>query len=160
MKMSKIEENKVAVVHYKGTFPEDGEEFDSSYDRDPLAFLIGHKQMIPGFEREMMGAKVGESRTFTLMPEDAYGEKSDDAVADIPREEFPEDIELDLGMVLMSDHGPFRIVAITNDIVKCDFNHVLAGRALKFEVEVVEVRDPSEEELAHGHVHGPGGHEH
>lgn len=158
--MSKIEENKVAVVHYKGTFPEDGEEFDSSYDRDPLAFLIGHKQMIPGFEREMMGAKVGESRTFTLMPEDAYGEKSDDAVADIPREEFPEDIELDLGMVLMSDHGPFRIVAITNDIVKCDFNHVLAGRALKFEVEVVEVRDPSEEELAHGHVHGPGGHEH
>ena len=108
----------------------------------------------------MMGAEVGDSRTFTLMPEDAYGEKSDEAVADIPREEFPDDIELDLGMVLMSDHGPFRIVGITDEIVKCDFNHVLAGRALKFEVEVVEVRDPSEEELAHGHVHGPGGHEH
>lgn len=160
MKMTKIEENKVAVVHYKGTFPEDDEEFDSSHDRDPLAFLVGHQQMIPGFEREMMGAEVGDSRTFTLMPEDAYGEKSDEAVADIPREEFPDDIELDLGMVLMSDHGPFRIVGITDEIVKCDFNHVLAGRVLKFEVEVVEVRDPSEEELAHGHVHGPGGHEH
>ncbi|HIC76218.1 MAG TPA: peptidylprolyl isomerase [Candidatus Poseidoniales archaeon] len=160
MKMSKIEENKVAVVHYKGTFPEDGEEFDSSHDRDPLAFLIGHKQMIPGFEREMMGAEVGESRTFTLMPEDAYGEKNDEAVVDIPREEFPGDIDLELDMVLMSEGGPFRIVGITDDIVKCDFNHALAGRALKFEVEVVEVRDPSEEELAHGHVHGPGGHEH
>jgi FKBP-type peptidyl-prolyl cis-trans isomerase SlyD len=60
----------------------------------------------------------------------------------------------------MSAMGMFRIVGLTEDIVKCDFNHMLAGRALKFEVEVVEVREPSEEELAHGHVHGIGGHEH
>jgi FKBP-type peptidyl-prolyl cis-trans isomerase SlyD len=158
--MSKIEQDKVALVHYKGTFPEDGEEFDSSHDREPLAFLIGHQQMIPGFEREMMGAEAGDSRTFTLMAEDAYGEIDEDSVKEIPRGEFPAEIELDLGMVLMSDHGPFRIVAVTDGIVKCDFNHVLAGRALQFEVEVVEVRDATEEELSHGHVHGPGGHQH
>jgi FKBP-type peptidyl-prolyl cis-trans isomerase SlyD len=158
--MTTIDQDKIAVVHYTGSFPEDGEEFDSSRGRDPLAYLVGHNAMIPGFEREMMGAKVGDSRTFTLMPEDAYGEQNDDAVQEVPRPEFPEDIELELGIVLMSDVGPFRVVAITDDIVKCDFNHALAGRALKFEVEVMEIRDASEEELSHGHVHGPGGHEH
>ncbi len=158
--MSSIEKDTVAMVHYRGTFPEDGEEFDSSHGSEPLAYLVGHQGMIPGFEREMMGAEVGEKREFTLMAEDAYGEQTDDAIMDIPASEFPDELELELGMSLMSAMGMFRIVGLTEDIVKCDFNHMLAGRALKFEVEVVEVREPSEEELAHGHVHGIGGHEH
>ncbi|HJL59526.1 MAG TPA: FKBP-type peptidyl-prolyl cis-trans isomerase [Candidatus Thalassarchaeaceae archaeon] len=158
--MSTIEKDTVAMVHYRGTFPEDGEEFDSSHGSEPLAYLVGHQGMIPGFEREMMGAEVGEKREFTLMAEDAYGEQTDDAIMDIPASEFPDELELELGMSLMSAMGMFRIVGLTEDIVKCDFNHMLAGRALKFEVEVVEVREPSEEELAHGHVHGIGGHEH
>ncbi|MDP6741515.1 MAG: peptidylprolyl isomerase [Candidatus Thalassarchaeaceae archaeon] len=158
--MSKIENDTVAIVHYRGTFPEDGEEFDSSHGSEPLAFLVGHKGMIPGFEREMMGAEVGEKREFTLMAEDAYGEQTDEAIMDIPSGEFPEDMEMELGMTLMSAMGPFRIVGITDDQIKCDFNHPLAGRALKFEVEVVEVRDASEDELSHGHVHGTGGHHH
>ena len=74
--------------------------------------------------------------------------------------ELPEDMELELGMTLMSGHGPFRVVGITDTLIKCDFNHPLSGRALKFEVEVVDVRDASEEELEHGHVHGEGGHQH
>ena len=160
--MSTIENDTVAIVHYRGTFPEDGEEFDSSHGSEPLAFLVGHQGMIPGFEREMMGAEVGEKREFTLMAEDAYGEQTDDDIMDIPSSEFPDEIELELGMNLMSaiKPWPFRIVGLTDEIVKCDFNHPLAGRALKFEVEVVDIRDASEEELAHGHVHGIGGHEH
>lgn len=158
--MTKIEENAVAVVHYRGTFPENDEEFDSSIGSEPMSFLVGHQNMIPGFEREMMGAAVGDKREFTLMAEDAYGEQTDEAIIDIAATEFPEDMELDLGMTLMSAKGPFRVVGITDANIKCDFNHALAGRALKFEVEVVEVRDASEEEMAHGHVHGPGGHQH
>ncbi len=160
--MTTIDKDKVAMVHYRGTFPEDGEEFDSSHGSEPLGYLVGATppNMIPGFEREMMGADVGEKREFTLMAEDAYGEQTDEAVMDIPATEFPEDLEMELGMTLMSAMGPFRIVGITDTTIKCDFNHPLAGRALKFEVEVVNVRDASEEELEHGHVHGEGGHHH
>jgi FKBP-type peptidyl-prolyl cis-trans isomerase SlyD len=158
--MTIIDNDKVAMVHYRGTFPEDGEEFDSSHDGEPLGYLVGHKNMIPGFEREMMGAKVGEKREFTLMTEDAYGEETEEAVMEIPAAEFPDDLEMDLGMTLMSAMGPFRVVGITDTTIKCDFNHPLSGRALKFEVEVVDVRDASEEELEHGHVHGEGGHQH
>ena len=158
--MSKIENDKVAIVHYRGTFPEDEEEFDSSHGGDPLGFLVGHKNMIPGFEQEMMGAEVGEKREFTLLAADAYGEPRDDMVVEIESEQFPEEVTIELGMTLMSEMGPFRVVGITDTHVKCDFNHPLAGRALKFEVEVVEIRDASEEEIAHGHVHGVGGHEH
>ncbi len=156
----KIDKDTVALVHYTGTFPEDGETFDSSRGGDPLAFLVGHGNMIPGFEREMMGAAVGDTREFTLMAEDAYGEEQDDRQVDVPREQFPQEIPLELGMQLMSDAGPFRVIGITDDIVKCDFNHPLAGRALKFEVEVMDVREASEEEISHGHAHGPGGHHH
>ena len=74
--MTTVEKDVVARVHYTGTLPESGEVFDSSEGRDPLTFLVGHKQMIPGFEEELMGAKKGERRTFTLEPERAYGEKT------------------------------------------------------------------------------------
>tara|TARA_B110000438_G_scaffold269125_2_gene285251 strand:+ start:256 stop:795 length:540 start_codon:yes stop_codon:yes gene_type:complete len=158
--MTKIENDTVASVHYTGTFPDSGDEFDSSRDGDPLTFLVGHKGMIPGFEREILGAAVGDSRSFTLEPEDAYGHPSDDHVQEVPREMFPEEMPLDLGMTLMSDAGPFRIVAITDDTVRCDFNSPMAGKTLHFEVEIVEVRAATEDELAHGHAHGPGGHHH
>ena len=163
--MTAIKQDTVASVHYTGTFPDSGEEFDSSHGSEPLGYLVGATppNMIPGFEREMMGAKVGEKREFTLMAEDAYGEQTDEAMMDVPASEFaelPEDMELELGMTLMSGHGPFRVVGITDTLIKCDFNHPLSGRALKFEVEVVDVRDASEEELEHGHVHGEGGHQH
>jgi len=154
-----LAENTVASVHYTGKLPESGEIFDTSEGRDPLTFLVGHKQMIPGFEDEMMGAKVGERRTFTLEPERAYGPRMEDAVQQIEREQFG-DIDPEVGMMLMSDIGPFTVTAVADDLVTVDFNHKLAGETLEFSVEVVEVRPASEEELAHGHAHGPGGHHH
>ena len=158
--MTAIEQDTVASVHYTGTFPDSGEEFDSSRDGEPLTFLVGHKGMIPGFEREVMGAEVGDTRSFTLEPEDAYGMPSEENVAEVPRVQFPEEMPLELGMMLMSDGGPFRIVAITDDTVRCDFNNPMAGKTLHFEVEVMDVRAATPDELAHGHAHGPGGHHH
>jgi len=157
--MSVVEANSIATVHYTGTLPESGEVFDSSEGRDPLSFLVGHKQMIPGFEEELMGAEKGERRTFTLEPERAYGQKMEEAIQTIPKDMFGE-IEPEVGMTLMSDVGPFNVTAVDGDTITVDFNHKLAGETLEFSVEVVDVRPASEEELSHGHAHGPGGHEH
>ena len=157
--MSTVEANAVATVHYTGTLPESGEVFDSSEGRDPLTFLVGHKQMIPGFEEELMGAEKGERRTFTLEPERAYGQKMDEAIQTIPKDMFG-DIEPEVGMTLMSDVGPFNVTVVDGDTITVDFNHKLAGETLEFSVEVVDVRPASEEELTHGHAHGPGGHNH
>ena len=88
MKDMKIEKNTIASVHYTGTLPESGETFDSSEGRDPLTFLVGHGQMIPGFEAELMGAKVGDKKTFTLSPDKAYGPRDDAAILQIPRAQF------------------------------------------------------------------------
>ena len=158
--MTTIAENTVASVHYTGTFPDSVDEFDSSRNGDPLTFLVGHKGMIPGFEREIMGASAGDTRSFTLEPEDAYGHPSDELIQEVPRGMFPEDMPIDLGMMLMSDAGPLRIVAITESTVRCDFNNPMAGKTLHFEIEVMEVRAATDEEISHGHVHGPGGHHH
>lgn len=155
--MTIVEKDAVASVHYTGTLPESGEVFDSSEGRDPLTFLVGHQQMIPGFEEELMGAEKGERRTFTLEPDRAYGEKIAEAVQQIPAEMFG-DITPEPGMTLMSDVGPFNVVSVDGDTVTVDFNHKLAGETLQFSVEVVDVRPATEEEIAHGHAHGPGGH--
>ncbi|MDA9829306.1 peptidylprolyl isomerase [Candidatus Poseidoniaceae archaeon] len=157
----------IASVHYKGTLPENGDVFDSSEGREPLTFLVGHKQMIPGFEEEIMGAKVGETREFTLSAERAYGERDDTAVLEIPRAQFAqleEEASLEVGMQLVAQmpHGPspFTITALTEEAVTADFNHTLAGQPLTFSVEIVELREASDEEISHGHAHGPDGHHH
>jgi FKBP-type peptidyl-prolyl cis-trans isomerase 2 len=100
--------------------------------------------MIPGFEQEVLGAKVREKREFTLTPDRAYGERDDDAIQKIERSQFPEGMELEVGMVVgaHSDQGPiqFTITEIDGDVVSADFNHQMAGKTLRFEVEVVEIR--------------------
>lgn len=157
--MSKIENNTVARVHYTGTLPDTGEVFDSSEGREPLTFLVGHRQMIPGFERELMGKELGEKVEFTLSPEDAYGEHNPDAVQKVPLDMFG-NIKPEVGTTLMSDMGPFRVTEVGDELITVDFNHALAGKSLTFNVEVVEVRDATEEEISHGHAHGPGGVQH
>jgi FKBP-type peptidyl-prolyl cis-trans isomerase SlyD len=157
--MSEITDNKVVSVHYTGTLPENGETFDSSEGRDPLTFLVGHKNMIPGFERELMGAKVGDKVEFTLSAEEAYGEYNPDAIQEVPADMFGE-ITPEVGMTLESDMGPFRVTIVNEGSVTVDFNHALAGKPLTFNVEVVDIKDASEEEISHGHAHGPGGHHH
>ena len=163
MSEMELSDNMVASVHYTGTL-QDESVFDSSEGNDPLAFLVGHQQMIPGFEQEMQGAKVGERRTFTLTPDRAYGERDESGIVQLPRSQFPPDAELEVGMMLVAQvtEGPlpFRILTIGEENITVDFNHELAGHDLTFSVEVVELRDATEEELAHGHVHGPDGHQH
>ena len=162
-----IQANTVATVHYTGTHPDSGEVFDTSEGRDPLTYLVGHGQMIPGFEEEMMGADVGERREFTLEPERAYGQRDENALLQIEKSNF-EELEkeglLEVGIQLVAQMpqgpAPFKIIEIGEETVTADFNHELAGSSLKFSVEVVEVRNATEEEIAHGHVHGPGGHNH
>jgi FKBP-type peptidyl-prolyl cis-trans isomerase SlyD len=162
-----VAKNMVASVHYTGTMPDSGEVFDSSEGRDPLTFIVGHGQMIPGFEEEIQGAKIGDKRTFTLTPDKAYGERQEEAMMKIPREEFSaleEEAKLEVGMTLVAQmqHGPapFTVTELTDEEVTADFNHKLAGESLTFAVEIIELRDADAEELSHGHVHGPNGHHH
>ena len=116
--------------------PDTGEVFDSSEGREPLTFLVGHRQMIPGFERELMGKELGEKVEFTLSPEDAYGEHNPDAIQQVPLEMFG-GIKPEIGMTLMSDMGPFRVTEVGDELITVDFNHALAGKSLTFNVEVV-----------------------
>ena len=157
--MKSIKKNTVARVHYTGTLPDTGEIFDSSEGREPLTFLVGHGKMIPGFERELMGSKLGDKVEFTLSAEDAYGPHNPDAVQKVPVDMFG-GITPEVGMTLMSDLGPFRVTEIGDSEITVDFNHALAGKSLTFNVEVVEVRAADESEISHGHAHGPGGVQH
>ena len=163
-----IDKNVVARVHYTGTLPDTGEVFDSSEGRDPLAFLVGHGNMIPGCEEEKMGASQGERREFTLEPERAYGHPLEDLITDFPKDQFAQleqsGVEIELGMTLLAQTfqgpAPFMVMAVNDDTITADFNHAMAGKTLCFSVEVVEVRQATEEEISHGHAHGPGGVEH
>ena len=138
-----IENGTTAVVHYTGSF-RDGEVFDSSEGKDPLAYQVRKQLVIPGFEQEMMGAEVGEKREFTLTPDLAYGERSDDAIQQVPRDQFPSEMPLEIGVMMAAQTPqgplPFTITEIADDVVTVDFNHQMAGKTLQFSVEVVDVR--------------------
>lgn len=160
MEEHELRDNMVASVHYTGTLPENGEVFDSSEGREPLTFLVGFKQMIPGFESELQGAKMGDKKKFTLSPEMAYGERDEQAILEIPRSQFAQleastPLEVGFQLVAQMPQGPapFKIAKLSDDFVTADFNHALAGKELTFEVEVVNLRPATEEELVHGHVH-------
>ena len=151
----KIEKDKVVSVHYTGKFPESEEIFDTSKDREPMQFLVGHKNMIEGFEQELLGAEEGDNRELTLLPEQAYGHRNEDAIQEVPREQFPDDLEVGMMFQAQSDQGPmqFSINEILEETVKIDFNHPMAGKTLKFNVEVISIRDATEKEVEHGHHH-------
>jgi FKBP-type peptidyl-prolyl cis-trans isomerase SlyD len=153
------------VVSMEYTLHVDGEQIDSSVGQDPLQFLVGYGNIITGLEREMMGMKVGESKDVTVQPGDAYGEFDEDAFMDVPRGQFPKDMPLEEGLELTvrDDAGQSRyarVDAIEGDVVTLNFNHPLAGDELHFNVKVVGLREPTAEELEHGHVHQDGGHHH
>ena len=157
-----VEKDKVVSMEY--TLHVDNEEIDSSNGQDPLQFLAGHGNIISGLEREMMGMKVGESKDVVIQPADAYGEFDDQAFMDVPRKEFPSDMQIEEGseLTVRDDSGQSRyarIDAIDDDTVRLNFNHPLAGDELHFNVKVVGLREPTSEELEHGHVHQDG-HDH
>jgi FKBP-type peptidyl-prolyl cis-trans isomerase SlyD len=141
----------------------DGEVLDSSDDAGPLQFLAGYGNIVPGLEREMIGMKVGENKDVVVAPEDGYGEFDEEAFMEVPRNEFPADMEIEEGLELSvtDEEGQnqyARIESLTDEKVRLDFNHPLAGAELHFNVKVVALRDPTEEELDHGHVHEEGHH--
>ena len=116
-----------------------------------MTFLVGHKNMIPGFEQELIGASKGETRKFTLTPDRAYGERDESAVQQVERAQFPEDMDIKPGMMMaaQTDQGPipFTISEINGKQITIDFNHQMAGKTLTFEVEVIDVREAMPQEL-------------
>jgi len=137
------EKGKRIRVHYTGTLS-DGEVFDSSRGRNPLEFTVGAGQMIPGFDRGVVGMKVGEERTLVLPPEEAYGRKRDDMVFSVSRDVMPENYEPSVGdsLQMMTRGGSPMSVTVTSvgeDSVELDANHRLAGKELTFQVELMEI---------------------
>jgi len=151
--------DKVVTIAYKLTV--DGEQIDQG----ELSYIHGHQQIIPGLEKEIEGRAAGDKFTATIAPEEAYGEYNAEGVQVVPRSAFPDDAKVEPGeqFYAQDDQGnplPLTVTKVEGDEVTVDFNHPLAGKTLNFEVEIKDVRDAEPEELAHGHVHGPGGHHH
>ena len=142
-----------------------GEVIDSSAGAEPLVYLHGAGNIIAGLENALVGKTVGDELEVSIEPEDAYGEYSAELITNLGREMFEGVEELEVGMQFHASapDGGMQIVTIRDidgDQVTIDGNHPLAGQQLNFKVKVISVRAASEEELAHGHVHGEGGHQH
>lgn len=158
-----VKPDSVVSIHY--TLKDDGGQvIDSSAAGDPLTYLHGRGQLIPGLERQLEGKNTGDRISVTVPPADGYGEYDGALVQQIPRRSLRGIANVKVGMQLraQTDNGP-RTVTVTRvagDLVTVDGNHPLAGKNLNFDVEVTGVRDATAEELSHGHVHGPGGHPH
>ncbi len=156
-----VAQNAVVSIHYTLT-NDQGETLDSSAGGDPLTYLHGNGNLIPGLERELDGKQAGDKLTVKVPAADAYGVYDKSLVQQVPRRSFRGVANVSVGMQFQvpSNAGP-RMVTVTNvvgDMVTVDGNHALAGQDLNFAVEITEVREATEEEIAHGHVHGPGGH--
>ena len=154
-----ITKHKVAAIHYTLTDNE-GNILDSSSGRDPLHYIHGVGNLIPGMEEGLEGKATGDKFTLKVSPEKGYGVKSDDLMQQVPRSAFG-DQKIEVGMQFQTNQG--QVVTVTKvglENITVDGNHPLAGVELNFAVEVIEIRGATEEELAHGHVHGPGGHHH
>jgi FKBP-type peptidyl-prolyl cis-trans isomerase SlyD len=142
----------------------DGKIIDESDPGDPLVYLHGYEEIVPGLEKALEGKKAGDALKVQVSPEDGYGEYDPDGVEEVPREEFPPDMELEAGGIVSAtddegDEVDFLVKEVRPKTVVVDFNHPLAGKTLHFEVTVREVRKATAEELEHGHAHAPG-HEH
>lgn len=158
-----IADNTVASFHYTLT-NDSGEVIDSSQGREPLVYLHGTGQIVPGLEKQMTGRQTGDQFTADVSPEEGYGAHHPELQQEVPREAFQGVEDIQPGMQFQG-HGPQGVINVTvtrvePDKVYIDGNHPLAGQTLHFAVEVTDVRPASAEELAHGHVHGAGGHQH
>lgn len=156
-----VADDLVVAIEY--TLTVDGEMIDTSEGEGPLEYLHGHANIIPGLEKELDGMSVGESKKVEVSPEEGYGELDDEAILEIPREEFPENVPLQPGIELeiTDDEGDTMfatIVEIGDENILLDTNHPLAGKTLHFDVTVTGLRAATDSELEHGHVHF--GHDH
>ncbi len=141
--MTEAKDGDKVRVHYTGTL-DDGTVFDTSVGRKPLEFVLGSGQIIPGFEKAVLGMKVGDKANISIGPDEAYGPRMDELVFEVEREKFPEDYvpELDQQLQIPQEDGSIMVVTVVkieDDIITLDANHPLAGQNLNFEVELVEI---------------------
>ncbi len=141
--MQKVKEGDMVKVHYTGRLTS-GEQFDSSVGREPLEFTVGAGQMIKGFDAALPGMSVGDKKTVNITAEDAYGERTDEAIIPFPKENVPPDMKLEPGMTLTLSNQdgypvPVVVTEVKEDVVMLDANHSLAGQELVFDIELVEI---------------------
>ncbi|MGB4859703.1 MAG: peptidylprolyl isomerase [Dokdonella sp.] len=159
-----IEKNKVVSFHYSLTV--NGDAVDSSRDRgQPLTVLVGNGGIIVGLENALIGHDSGDRFTVSIPPAEAYGERQEGRTQRVAKKYFPDANRLRVGgvTVLTEQGGQQRqvsVVKVGSSVVDVDLNHPLAGQTLDFDIEITDVRDAAPEEIAHGHVHGPQGHQH
>ena len=164
----KIEKDRVVRFHYAvAEHAADGQgqaAVENSKDGgQPLAILYGHGNIIPGLEKVMDGREAGESFKTTVPSAEAYGERRDGLSQRVPKKHFgAQKLQPGMQVVLQTNFGPRAVTVqkVGMSVVDVDLNHPMAGKDLDFDIEIVEVREASAEELAHGHVHGDGGHHH
>lgn len=141
--MTQAQQGNTVKVHYKGVL-EDGTVFDSSYEKEPLEFTIGDGRIIPGFESAVVGMSQGESKKVTITPEEGYGDYQEQGKVEVNRENMPEDIQPEPGMMLQLNTPEEKVVYVTvtdmdEEKVTLDANHPLAGKDLHFEIELLEI---------------------
>lgn len=151
-----VQDGQVVSLVY--TLQVDGEVIDSSEENEPLRFIQGEGHIIPGLEGALYEMGIGESKNLVIAPEDAYGELTEEAFIEVPKDQFPPSIplELDTELQVRNPEGDVleaRIDKIEEDRVRLDFNHPLAGKELHFDVKVIALRQATDEEISHGHVH-------
>ncbi len=159
----KIADNKVALIHYTLTNATQ-DVLDSSEGQEPLAYIHGHGHIVPGLENALDGRSKGDRFSVTVSAQEGYGEHDEHLTQSVPRQMFSGVDEIEVGMQFhaQTEQGMqvVTVVEVADDTITIDGNHPLAGQDLHFDIEVVDVRDASAEELEHGHVHGEGGHHH
>ena len=155
----KVQDDVIVTLEY--TVVVDGNVVDTSQDAEPIQFIQGKGQLVPGLARALYGMREGERKEVVVAAADGYGEEDADSIAEIPRSEFSHEIPLEPGVELQlknqeGDEFEAYIVSADDETVHLDFNHPLAGKELHFSVEVVDLREATKEELEHGHVHIQG----
>jgi FKBP-type peptidyl-prolyl cis-trans isomerase SlyD len=160
----KIEKGSVVAIDYRLHLG-DGKVVDASAPDDPLTYLHGEGQIVPGLERALEGLSAGDARQVVVAPEDGYGPSDPEALQEVPRSAFPAEIRPEVGMELVAqgpggEPVPFVVRDVKLESVVIDMNHPLAGQTLHFDVTVRQIRVATPEEVEHGHAHGPGEHHH
>jgi FKBP-type peptidyl-prolyl cis-trans isomerase SlyD len=160
----KVGKGSVVSIDYKLHLG-DGQVIDASGPGDPLVYLHGEGQIVPGLEQALEGLRTGDVRKVVVPPADGYGDADPGGLQEVPRTAFPPDLQPEVGQELVAqgpqgEPVPFVVREVRLETVLIDLNHPLAGKTLHFDVTVTEVRGPTAEELEHGHAHGPDGHGH
>jgi FKBP-type peptidyl-prolyl cis-trans isomerase SlyD len=158
-----IAKHKVVSIDY--TLTDDSNKIiDTSKGSEPLTYIHGTGNLIPGLEKALAGKSAGDAFEVTIPPEEGYGVHDESLLEVLPRSKFTAEQEVQVGMQFYAEGGSemqvITVVGVDGDRVTIDGNHPLAGRTLGFAIKVVEVRDATPEEVIHGHVHGPNGHDH